>query len=96
MAQGKNTAAIVVNLAQIAPALVHLLQMFGGTHTGAEKKAAAIEAGKQLVIGAGEAALANNPKFNENYGAVIQGAFDLANASGSLASVTLPDAPQAA
>jgi hypothetical protein len=68
MSQGQNTIAVGIQLVQAAPAIVHFIQMLG-SHAGAtneEKKQAAVEAGKAIAIGAGQAALANNPKVQRS------------------------------
>lgn len=98
MAKGQNTLEIGVSLVKAAPAIVDFFRLFRGDHTGADTKAAGIKAGKIILAGAGQAALANNPRFEEKYGAVIQAAYDTSQAGSDVlpidpAMITIPGTP---
>jgi hypothetical protein len=100
MAKGQNTLAIGISLVKAAPAIVEFFRLFRGDHTGADTKAAAVNAGKIILMGAGQAALANNPKFEAQYGDVIQAAYDTAAAASEPssidpASIAIPGTPAA-
>jgi hypothetical protein len=81
---GPKSIAIGFNLLSLIPSLVSLAEVFHGGGTGADKKAAVVDLAKSLTSAAGNAVAANNPKYAQAVGAVVDASVATMNASGAL------------
>jgi len=81
---GPKSIAVGFNLLSLIPSLITLAEVFHGGGTGAEKKAAVVDLTKSLTVAAGNAAAANNPKYSQAVGAVVDASVAAMNANGSL------------
>jgi hypothetical protein len=68
---GKRSISIGFNILAILPHLIQLAELEFGGGTGPQKRAAVIEVAKDFAVAGGSAVAANNPKYSDIIGAVV-------------------------